>query len=493
MKPNTLYYGDCLDWMREWEANCVDLIYLDPPFNSNANYNVLFGTAGNGKAQYRAFNDTWHWDEAAAERYTSFEKASGRRAHGAIVGLRHIYGRSGMLAYLTYMAERLEEMRRILKPTGSIYLHCDPTASHALKMLMDAIFGRANFRNEIVWFYRRWAAAAKRFQSMHDIILFYAQSDDSTFNRLYVKTSATRAPMKRGYNTNSYVDSAGRRKRQIIVEDADAYGKAVKNHKINPSDYDRVVHRKNTGTPAFDVFEIPILNSQAKERLGYPTQKPLALLDRIIKASSNEGDIVLDPFCGCGTAMQAAANLKRRWAGIDISSFAIDLVRDRMDGETIPIEGIPADFASARKLATEKPFNFESWAIMRLPGFAPNIKQVADGGVDGRGRLFEKPDDWDSDLALAQVKKTYSARALREFIGVVNDAKAAIGCFITLDRVDVSDARARAREQGKALVRGLEYPRMNLWSIAEYFDNRLLQLPPMANPYTGKRIEGTLF
>ncbi len=492
--PNTLYYGDCLDWMREWESDCVDLIYLDPPFNSNANYNVLFSDKGDGKAQYRAFSDTWSWDAAAAKRYQQFENAPARPAHDAMIGLRRILGRCGMLAYLTYMAERLEEMSRLLKPTGSIYLHCDPTASHYLKIIMDEIFGSNNFRNEVVWFYRRWAAAAKRFNSMHDIILFYSKSDALTFNQIYVETSPTRSSMKRGYNTNTYVGSDGERKRQIIVENEEAFQTAVDSGKVDLSQFERVVRRKNEGTPAFDVFQIPILNPRAKERLGYPTQKPLALLERIVKASSNEGDIVLDPFCGCGTAVEAADRLNRRWAGVDISSFAIDLVRKRLKDESIPVKGIPADLSSARKLAREKPFEFESWAVTRLPGFAPNTKQVADGGVDGRGMLFDQPDDWDSRLALAQVKGgKYNADALRAFISVINDGKAAIGRFITLDPVGSADAKSRAVEQGTIVVRGQPYQRLLLWSMDDYFNNRPCPLPPMTNPYTGKLMQQGLF
>ena len=187
--PNTLYYGDCLDWMREWEADCVDLIYLDPPFNSNANYNVLFGAKGDGKAQYRAFNDTWHWDAAAAERYAEFENAPGRPAHDAMVGLRRVLGRCGMLAYLTYMAERLEEMRRLLKPTGSIYLHCDPTANHYLKIIMDGILGKANFRNEIVWYYEnRLSRKGGQFSRLHDTILVYGKSGKTVHNLIYDET-----------------------------------------------------------------------------------------------------------------------------------------------------------------------------------------------------------------------------------------------------------------------------------------------------------------
>ncbi|MDE0020836.1 MAG: DNA methyltransferase [Candidatus Poribacteria bacterium] len=454
--PNCLYYGDCLDWMREWEADCVDLIYLDPPFNSNANYNVLFGAKGDGKAQYRAFNDTWHWDDAAAERYAKFENAPARPAHDAMVGLRRIIGRCGMLAYLTYMAERLEEMSRLLKPTGSIYLHCDPYASHYLKIVMDAVFGERHFQNELVWYYSGGGASKKRFARKHDTIFFYTKSNRWTFN-----VDEVRVPYK--------------------------WTKGQRRADGSERDYEK-------GKLPDDVIALNSIMPWASEHTGYPTQKPLKLLERIVKASSNEGDLVLDPFCGCGTAVDAARRLKRRWAGIDISSFAIDLVRKRLKDESIPIKGIPADLESARKLAREKPFEFESWAVTRLPGFAPNTKQVADGGVDGRGMLFDQPDDWDSRLALAQVKGgKFSASALRDFIGVVNNDKAAIGRFITLEPVGSADARSRAAEQGTIAVRGQSYRRLSLWSIDDYFNNRPCPLPPMTNPYTGKLMQQGLF
>ena len=484
--PNTLYYGDCLDWMREWEADCVDLIYLDPPFNSNANYNVLFGAKGDGKAQYRAFNDTWHWDAAAAERYAEFENAPGRPAHDAMVGLRRILGRCGMLAYLTYMAERLEEMRRLLKPTGSIYLHCDPTASHYLKIIMDAILGKANFRNEIVWYYEnRLSRKGGQFSRLHDTILVYGKSGKTVHNLIYDENwtpSPTQARrLERGYEV---------RKGDLIIYNEEKFAESG----IDESDYAKVYRSEAKQPPLGDVWPIPILNPMAKERLGYPTQKPLALLERIIEASSNEGDIVLDPFCGCGTAVEAADRLNRRWAGVDISSFAIDLVQKRLKDESIPVKGIPADLSSARKLAREKPFEFESWAVTRLPGFAPNTKQVADGGVDGRGMLFDQPDDWDSRLALAQVKGgRFTAGALRDFIGVVERGKAAIGRFITLEPVASSDANSRAAELGSIAVRGQSYRRLRLWSIDDYFNNRPCPLPPMTNPYTGKLMQQGLF
>ena len=463
--PNldTLYYGDCLDWMSRWDDSSIDLIYLDPPFNSNANYNILYSGDGGGDAQFRAFSDTWYWDESAADRFELFENAAGRAAHSVIVGLYRILGPTGMLAYLTYMAERLEHMRRLLKPTGSIYLHCDPTASHYLKLVMDAIFGGKHFRNEIVWCYSRPSAPNQRQLSrVHDIVFWYSKSDEWTFNPDEIRQSYSPSSRAReGYRANASKVAEG-------TVQLDGRGKF----------------------PESWIY-IPPLKGNSREYLGYPTQKPLALLDRVIKASSNKGDVVLDPFCGCGTAIDAAHRLGRRWIGIDISSFAIDLIRDkRLQDKNIPTRGIPYDLQSARKLASEQPFSFESWAVTRLPGFAPNTKQIADGGVDGRATLAHMPDNHKSRLALAQIKGgKFSLSALRDFIGVTNRDKVALGCFVTLEPVETIQSRREVANTGKTMVSGREYRRMQIWPISLYFEQRLPELPLMNDPYSGKPLD----
>lgn len=252
------------------------------------------------------------------------------------------------------------------------------------------------------------------------------------------------------------------------------------------------------GAPMSDVWDIGIIAPKAKERLGYPTQKPLKLLNRIITASSNEGDLVLDPFCGCGTTVDAAQRLNRKWVGIDISSFAIDLIKNkRLKDSRIPTQGIPHGLDSAKKLATDNPFNFESWAITRLQGFTPNTKQVGDGGIDGRANLAHGPDQMEreyseyrraknSKLALAQVKSGYSLSALRDFIHVVDREDAVVGVFVTLNSVTSKEARKEVVKTGKVSVDGYEYPRVQLWSIQDYFDNKMPQLPIMTDPYSGK-------
>ena len=245
------------------------------------------------------------------------------------------------------------------------------------------------------------------------------------------------------------------------------------------------------GVPLQDVWtDVRPIHNLAPERLGYPTQKPRSLLERIIAASSNKGDVVLDPFCGCGTTIEAARRLERRWCGIDISAFAIDLIRDRrLQDRTIPTYGIPADLVGARRLATDDPFAFESWAVTRLPGFAPNIRQRGDGGVDGRATLALSPDDFRSRLALAQVKGgRFTVSYLRDFRHVIDREKAAVGCFMTLDPAPARH-RADAKTAGVVHVSGQSFDRLHLWSMAEYFDRRYPTLPIMTDPYSGKPIE----
>ena len=523
---NSLYYGDCLDWMRRWDAETVGLIYLDPPFNSNADYNMLYAADGGGDAQFRAFTDTWRWDDTAADRLSAYMGAIGRPAYNAVVGLYRMLGECGMVAYLTYMAERLEECRRLLKPTGSIYLHCDPSASHYLKAVMDGVFGPDNFRNEVIWQRSTGKSlTTQRLPTNHDVLLSYQRSsiapiwnNDEAFipynpSDLDEKT-ATKYRYTDGngrvYRLDSLINP-NRNRPNLTYEflgvtrvwrwKRERMQKAYTAGLIVQSEPGRVPQLKRyldeqRGRPLGDVWsDIPPLNSQAKERLGYQTQKPMDLLKRIIRVSSDEGDLILDPFCGCGTTVDAARSLNRRWAGIDISSFAVDVVLDRLGDRTIPVYGIPYDLRSAKRLARDDAFGFETWAINRISGFVPNTKQVGDGGVDGQATLAIKPDDWDSTLALAQVKGgKHTASGLRDFLGVTNSAQAALGCFITLTPVSTDAARVGAAGMGKITVSGEPYRRMNLWSIADHFDDRRPHLPQMNNPYTGKpMLQGSLF
>ena len=359
---NTLFYGDCLRVLTDdIAAQSVDLIYLDPPFNSKRDYNIPLG----GKAQASVFQDTWVWSETqdvsidyVAERDANLYQQLNwllKFAGGGQIG-----GGGGLTAYLAYMSARLLACKRVLKETGSIYLHCDPTAGHYLKLLMDGVFGTGNFVNEIIWCYQRWTGATKSFQKMHDLIYFYAAKKGNTVFNVLTESYSEKSKHK-GRRFSKFSDSG--KLEQTYTEDSSRQ-KAMR-----------------------DVWEISYLNSQAKERLGYPTQKPLALLERIIRASSNEGDLVLDPFCGCGTAVEAAQTLGRRWLGIDVEPLAVDLMarrlRDRC-GVDPQIRGIPYDFEQAQRLAANAPYEFERWAIRLIPGAQPNFKQSGDGGLDGR-------------------------------------------------------------------------------------------------------------
>ncbi len=521
---NALYYGDCLEWMQKWNDCSVDLIYLDPPFNSNVNYNILYADEGAGDAQYRAFNDIWYWDTKAAERLEAFQETLLRPARKAIIGLHHIYGNSGMISYFTYMAERIEAMHRLLKPTGSLYLHCDPTASHGLKMILDAVFGQKNFRNEIVWQRTKSGKssqhAPKSFGRNSDTILFYTKSeryvlkpyrafiDEEEKAELFPKTD--RKGRRYALRSHFRGKTLGPRPnlcfewrgfypphpsgwalgKDRLEEEYQKGNIIIQNKKIQRRQYLSDSKGKYLSNIWYD-----IPNASSGELLGYPTQKPLALMDRIIKASSNEGDVVLDPFCGCGTTVEAARRLGRDFVGIDISSFAIDLIRQtRLRVENIPAYGIPLDFPSATRLASDHPFAFESWAIARLPGFAPNTKQVADGGVDGRAKLALPPAEKHySRWAYAQVKggKTFSINDLRAFCDVLNEEKvdkkkAALGCFVTLKPVRTQSARECVAKMKTIRIESQQYNRLNLWSVHDYFDNRPPHLPIMNDPYTGK-------
>ncbi|MCY4183463.1 MAG: site-specific DNA-methyltransferase [Gammaproteobacteria bacterium] len=455
---DSLYYGDCLEVMRDWPGQWVDLIYLDPPFNSKANYNQTFGRGNGVPAQVRAFTDTWIWGEAAQERVGRLRRAVNNPAYKVVCGLAATIGECGMLAYLSYMAERLAEMKRLLKPTGSIYLHCDPSASHYLKILMDGIFGANNFQNEFVWYYSGGGASKKRWARKHDTIFFYTKGSNWTFN-----ADDVRVPYK--------WDQGQKR--------ADGSERDLKKGKL-----------------ADDVWQHHSLMPWSKEYLGYGTQKPKKLLERIIKASSNKRDIVLDPFCGGGTTLMAAANHGRRWIGIDISPRAVDLIKSRrFSDSSILTHGIPADLESARMMLARNAFDFEAWAVTRIEGLVPNQVKVGDGGIDGRGRIYASIEG-ESGLVIAQVKGGgYSATALRDFLHVMDREKATAGVFITLNKTTARNAAAEAAKMGKYQIGATPFPRLQFWSIEEHMaESRTSpKLPPMADPDTGGPMQMDLF
>jgi len=550
LSPNTLYYGDCLEWLPRFPSESVDLIYLDPPFNSNTDYNLLFGNGGEkrgGKtAQVRAFADTWRWDDAAARRVDRLSRAAAHPAHKAVIGLRTLIGEGGMLAYLSYMAERLAEMPRILKPTGSVYLHCDPTASHGLKLVMDTIFGPRAFRNEVVWQRATAHNDAKRYGNNTDRILYYVRDLRArTWHGREIAIPKTVREIARSYPST---DDRGRYRSADLTAAGVRYGesgKAWRDYDISPRNvhwrppktglyakwiedniipgyraipgvHDRldaldkaglIRHPQRGFWPGLKRYaaadtgkavqalwtDIPGFTNYRKgpDFLGYPTQKPIALLERIIEASCPPDGIVLDPFCGCGTTVAAAHKLNRQWAGIDISPFAIDLVcQKRFPEFRVPTEGYPYDLAGAAKLAKEQPFKFEKWAVTRVPGFAPNDTQVGDGGIDGVGYLLAKPDNGETDQVLAQVKGgKYQLGQLRDFLGVIERERAAMGVYATVHPINAPGAHAEAAKRGKLHLGASSYPRAQLWSIQDYFDDRMPMLPALADPYTGKPVQ----
>ncbi len=518
---NRLYFGDNLKILRERLADeSVDLIYLDPPFNSNATYNVLFKekSGEESAAQITAFEDTWQWSRDSEAVYREIVESGPRKLADLMQALLAFLGRNDMMAYLVMMAVRLVELRRVLKQTGSIYLHCDPTASHYLKMVMDAVFGPLNYRNEITWKRRPGMSSAvhssNRFGVCTDIILFYARSDATRFNPQYNKDD----PDYLRYVEESFrmTDENGRRfqatsltnpaYRPNLIYEYKGYkpprnGWMITKEKMAawdregriyfPPDKEGRLRRKSyadelKGMPIQNLWtDIQVISSHADERLGYPTQKPEALLERIIKASSNEGDIVLDPFCGCGTAIAVAERLKRRWIGIDITYLAINLVqrrlRDAFGKDLSPYEiiGAPKDVAGAEALKEISPHQFEWWAVDLVNARpAKDHKKGADTGIDGYINFFDDKSGRAKQV-IVQVKSGYvGVNHVRDLKGVLEREKAAIGALITLrepTKPMLTEAAAAGFYEPKDF-RG-RYPRLQILTIAELLDGKKILFP----------------
>jgi len=514
--PNTLYYGDNLQVLREHIPDeSVDLIYLDPPFNSNATYNVLFKShAGDeSRAQIQAFDDTWHWGPQADDEYDELTRGRAPiEVARFIEAMRTVLGTGDMLAYLVMMAPRLVELRRVLKPTGSIYLHCDPTASHYLKLLVDATFGPESFRNDIIWKRTSGHSDARRFGRAHDDIIYLAKTDKALWNQLY--QSYDEEYVEQYYR---YTDPDGRR---FMSGDASAAGLSgggyvyewhgVTREWRHPEETmrrldaeGRIFYTRNgiprvkryldesKGMPAQDVWtDIEALRSWHKERLGYPTQKPLALLERIINASSNPDDVVLDPFCGCGTAVDAAQQLKRQWIGIDITYIAVDLIIKRLQHRygdeilsTFTTNGIPTDIEGAEAFFERNPFDFERWAVLFVNG-QPNEKQVGDKGVDGRIRFHRGGDV--AGLAAVSVKggKHVVPEMVNALVGAMGQERADMGVVITMTKPTAGMLEA-ANRAGlyEHPPTGNRYPRVQIITIPELFDGKRPNMPTVILPY----------
>lgn len=509
MAENLLYYGDNLDVMRRHiKDESVDLVYLDPPFKSDRNYNILFKERNGYQAasQIRAFEDTWMWNLEDKAIYDDL-CLNNNKLSDVLQGFYKFLGECDMMAYLVMMSPRLVEMKRAMKHTASIYLHCDSSASHYLKILMDAIFGPENFRNEILWKRNTpHANTLKKFPVSVDSILFYAKSEDALW-----------LPQFTEYR-NGYVD------KYYSLEDSDGrkfQPTSLLGHKGSNPEYEwrgivrhwrYPIHRleeldasgliywpEKGGIPRFKRFldeqkglpvealwtDIPPINSQAAERLGYPTQKPVALLERIISASSNPGDVILDPFCGCGTTISAAQSLDRQWVGIDITHLAITLIKKRLndafgDSCKFTVIGEPVSVPDAERLAESDPYQFQWWALGLVGARPVEQKKGADKGIDGR-IIFEgdKQGHFESVILSVKAGKTGAAH-VRDLKGVLDREKAAIGVLISMQE-PTSAMRTEAVTAGfyESALWGKKYPRVQLLTVAELLSGKKVDMPPL--------------
>jgi site-specific DNA-methyltransferase (adenine-specific) len=462
---NTLYYGDNLNILRDKiQDNSIDLIYLDPPFNSKADYNILFKepTGRPSKAQITAFEDTWHWTDETEYIFDEIIRTASAGVKAMMISFRRFVNANDMMAYLTMMCIRMIELERVLKDSGSIYLHCDPTASHYLKILMDTIFSKKHFRNEIIWHYRKWPSGFKQFQRNHDCILFYSKTDSEKriFNQVDLMERAE-STLKR-FGTKKIIsghDSDGRRLPSKTSEE-DSMG-------VNRDD-------------VWDINRVPPIKQL------FPTQKPDALLSRIIKASSNKDDVILDPFCGCGTATVVAEMLNRRWIGIDITHLAINLIKWRLRNMfgLIPkkdyvVIGEPIDLPGAKELASYNRHQFQWWASSLIEGAKPykGKKKGPDTGIDAN--LYFKDSPTSHREIIVQVKSgKVSIRDIRELNGVMSRQDAAIGIFVTLEQ----PTRQMVTEASKFGlyahdISGAKYPKIQILTIEELLSDKKPSIP----------------
>lgn len=514
---NTLYYGDNLHVLREHiKDESVDLIYLDPPFNSNANYNILFKSpeGHDSDAQIEAFEDTWHWNDKAEDAFDEVMRSGNTKAYDLLNAMRSFLGENDMMAYLAMMAVRLLELHRVLKPTGSLYLHCDPTASHYLKLLLDGIFGADKFRNEITWkrahtVKGNTGQGAKFYGRNTDSIFFYAKGSDKdrTFN-----------PQFSEYNDEylekfyKFTDRDGRRYRlismigpggaakgnpQYEVMGVTKYWRYSKKRMQEFIERGMIVQTKPGAVPQRKQYldqgqgvavqtlwdDLPALGAGSSEGLGYPTQKPLALLERIIAASSNEGDVILDPFCGCGTAVHAAQKMGRQWVGIDVTHLAISLIEKRMKdafpGVAFTVEGRPQDLSSAMDLAERDKYQFQWWAVSLVDALPyGGKKKGADGGIDGL--IYFKPDGKRTEKAIVSVKggKNVDVKMVRDLHSAMEREKAPFGVLISAALpTGPMEKEAAAVGVWQNEYTGRKHPRLQILTLAELFQNKRPDIP----------------
>ena len=549
---NQLFYGDNLDVLRLHVASeSVDLVYLDPPFNSNADYNVLFAERDGTQAaaQIKAFEDTWRWDQGAALAFQEVVE-SGGDVSLAMQAFRTFLGDNDMLAYLSMMAPRLVELRRVLKPTGSLYLHCDPTASHYLKMLLDAVFGPQRFRSEIIW--RRTGAHNKalRWAPIHDTILMYSNGDDYVWNnpkRPYMRSHVEEfftSDGVGGYRTNYYgnvLTGSGTRNGESgrpwmgfnptekgrhwaipgrVWEEVGVSPEGLSQHEKLDLLYDLgvVTIKEDAAWPLYELAVDPTLgpatpdlwafqpytkktvfgsddgidedvrwlSPKDAERLKFPTQKPQALLERIITASSREGAVVLDPFCGCGTTVAAAQALGRQWIGIDVTHLAITLIRHRLKDahgydieETYKVVGEPVSVPDAEALALADPFQFQCWAL-GLVGARPvgEVKKGPDRGIDGRVYFHDGDGGKTKQIVISVKAGKLHAHYVRDLRGVFEREKAALGVLLTFN----APTKAMRTEAASAGFYdspwGGQHPRVQILTVGELLAGKTLDAPP---------------
>lgn len=556
---NWLFYGDNIDVLRRnIDSESADLIYLDPPFNSNRSYNVLFKTKSGeeSQAQIEAFNDTWTWSQDAELVFKNLMNGGApNRVADAIDAMRRLLDDNDVLAYLVMMTPRLLELHRVLKPTGSLYLHCDPTASHYLKIIMDAIFGPTQFRNEIIWRRSGSHNSAKRYGPNHDVILFYTKTDQYFYRvvkRPYMKghvddyfknsddkgrywgNALTGAGTRKGASGQpwrGYDPTAAGRHWAIpgLINDAlgldaslptqtrlDALDEAGYIDHPGPRSRAMPTYRQyldaNAGSPLQDLWtyqphtkgtvygsslgidaDVAWLSAQGDaERLRFQTQKPRGLLERIIRASCPDDGLVLDPFCGCGTTVDAAENLGRRWQGIDVTYLAVNLIDNRLRtryGDAVAarykIDGIPTDVEGARALWDQNAFDFERWAVSLVQA-EPNIRQVGDKGIDGQAR-FEIDSRGSTDRILVSVKggATVNPSMVRDLLGTVESQRAAMGVLVTLaspttGMIDAANHSGVYRHPAN----GQTFPKVQIRTVSELLSGHRTEAPLTLRPFT---------
>ncbi len=529
LATNLLYFGDNLTWLREqgrFPDESVDLVYLDPPFNSNRNYNVLFkeSDVSESEAQIHAFEDTWTWTDEVEKVYEDFWRYNPGRAADMLKAMVGALTRNDVTAYLTMMAPRLVELHRVLKPTGSLYLHCDPTASHYLKIMLDSIFGPKNFRNEVVWkrssAHNDAAQGMKRYGRIHDVVLFYGKGPKATWNSQYSKydsaysesaykfvepttgrryATADLTANKPGGETSYSITAPGGK---VVVPYVGRYW-AYSRPNMDRFIAEGRIHWRRTGMPRLKLYadEMPgvvlqdvwtdiqpvLGKGKDAEDLGYDTQKPLALLGRIISASSNPGDVILDPFCGCGTAVHAAQKLGRQWIGIDITPLATNLIKRRMEeafpGVKVRIAGWPVDMAGAVELASQADkYHFQDWAVLLCGGVPAGgeRKKGADRGIDG---VMPFMDGRTARRGVISVKagKSVNPAMVRELAGTVTRDGAAFGVFVCL-RQPTAQMKTEALSHGtwESEFDHQSYPKIQIVSAQDLLDGTALRVPPHA-------------